>query len=64
MGDDDFDDDEPPETGHAVHFLGRVAERVELDQAELALRLYRDRPLVRIALLNFILPLDNTGQQM
>jgi hypothetical protein len=46
---DDFDDD-LPSTGHDIHFLERVAERVELDQADLALRLYRDRILVRALL--------------
>ena len=50
VADDDFDD-ELPETGHDIHFLERVAERVELDHADLALRLYRDRALVR-ALIN------------
>lgn len=36
-------------TGHDVHFLGRL-ERVGAAHCDLALRLYRDRPLVRAIL--------------
>ncbi len=48
---DDFDDsDEIAPTGHDLHFLGRVAERVDYGQADLALRLYRDPALVKALL--------------
>ena len=43
---DDDDDTEAPVTGHDVHFLSRINERVDYEQADLALRLYRDSALV------------------
>src|SRR5438309_1834204 len=42
-------DDEPPRTGHDLHFLERL-ERVERSEAEQALRLYRDPALLRAML--------------
>jgi hypothetical protein len=46
-GDDWPEDDAPPATGHDLHFLERLHERGEdMDVADLALRLYRDRGLV------------------
>ncbi len=50
IDDDDWDDDELPATGHDLHFLERVAERVDYAEADLVLRLYRDRALVRALL--------------
>ena len=42
-------DDAPSITGHDIHFLRRL-ERVNLSESDLALRLYRDRSLVRAIL--------------
>lgn len=45
---DAFDEvDEKQRTGHALHFLGRLSERANEAEQALALRLYRDKELVR-----------------
>ena len=46
---------ELPRTGHDIHFLSRL-ERVGYGEADLALRLYRDRALVRALLAERVIP--------
>lgn len=44
---DDGDDLDLAGTGHSLHFLERLTQRVDGEQTELALRLYRDPALVK-----------------